>query len=129
MPESWIPMARDVLEPHRESFQAALDAGVLYATGTDGFGDMVDEITLFTTYGIAPYRALQAATRDAAKVISARPSFGTLAAGLSADIIAVNGDPLASLDQLRQVQFVMLQGSIKRTPEEFAALANREFAA
>ncbi len=129
MPESWIPMARDVLEPHRESFPAARDAGVLYATGTDGFGDMVDEIKLFTTYGIAPYRALQAATRDAANVISARPSFGTLAAGMSADIIVVNGDPLASLDQLRHVQFVMLQGSIKRTPEEFAALASREFAA
>jgi len=126
MPESWIPMARDILEPHRESFQAALDAGVLYATGTDGFGDMIDEIKLFTTFGIAPYRAIQAATRDAAKVITAHPSFGSVSPGKSADIIAVAGDPLASLDRLRQVQFVMLQGTIMRTPDEFAAIAARE---
>lgn len=126
MPESWIPMARDILEPHRASFQAALDAGVLYAAGTDGFGELVDEITLFTTFGVTPYRALQAATRDAARVITARPSFGALAPGFSADIIAVGGDPLASLEQLRRVQFVMLQGAIKRTPDEFAARAARE---
>lgn len=129
MPESWIPMARDILEPHRESFQAALDAGVLYATGTDGFGDMIDEIKLFSTFGISPYRALQAATRDAAKVITARPGFGVLSPGSSADIIVVDGDPLASLDQLRQIQFVMLHGAIMRTPEEFAARAARELAA
>ena len=62
MPESWIPIARDILEPHRASFQAALDAGVLCATGTDGFGDIVDEMQLFTTFGLSSYRAIQAAT-------------------------------------------------------------------
>jgi imidazolonepropionase-like amidohydrolase len=126
MPESWIPIARDILEPHRDSFQAALDAGVLFATGTDGFGEMVDEMKLFTTFGLCPYRAIQAATRDAALVISPHPDFGVLAPGKSADIIAVAGDPLDSLDQLRQVRLVMLQGTVKRTPEELEAVATRE---
>jgi imidazolonepropionase-like amidohydrolase len=126
MPESWIPIARDILEPHRDSFQAALDAGVLFATGTDGFGDMVDEMKLFTTFGLSPYRAIQAATRDAALVISPRPNFGTVAVDASADIIAVAGDPLDSLDQLRQVRFVMLQGAVKRTAAELAAVCARE---
>jgi imidazolonepropionase-like amidohydrolase len=126
MPESWIPIAQEILQPHRDSFQAALDAGVLFATGTDGFGEMVDEMKLFASFGLSPYRAIQAATRDAALVISPRPTFGTLAPGLSADVIAVAGDPLDSLDQLRQVRFVMLEGAVKRTPEEMDALAARE---
>jgi imidazolonepropionase-like amidohydrolase len=126
MPESWIPIARDILEPHRQSFQAALDAGVLFATGTDGFGEMVDEMKLFTTFGLSPYRAIQAATRDAARVVSPRPTFGVLAPGKSADVIAVAGDPLESLDQLRQVRLVMLEGKIKRTPQELEAVAARQ---
>jgi imidazolonepropionase-like amidohydrolase len=125
MPESWIPIARDILQPHRNSFQAALDAGVLFATGTDGFGDMVDEIKIFTSFGLSSYRAIQAATRDAALVISPRPTFGALAPGLSADIVAVAGDPLESLDQLRQVRLVMLEGKVMRTPDEMDALAAR----
>jgi imidazolonepropionase-like amidohydrolase len=126
MPESWIPIACDILEPHRQSFQAALDAGVHFATGTDGFGEMVDEMKLFTTFGLSPYRAIQAATRDAALVISPHPDFGVLAPGRSADIIAVEGNPLESLDQLRQVRSVMLAGKFKRTPQELEAVAARE---
>jgi imidazolonepropionase-like amidohydrolase len=126
MPESWIPIARDILEPHRASFQAALDAGVLFATGTDGFGDIVDEMQLFTTFGLSAYRAIQAATRDAALVLSPRPNFGVLETGKSADVVAVAGDPLESLDHLRQIRFVMLQGVVKRTPEEMDAVAARE---
>ncbi|MCC7023962.1 MAG: amidohydrolase family protein, partial [Thermomicrobiales bacterium] len=126
MPASWIPMAHDILEPHRASFQAALDAGVLFATGTDGFGDLIDEIIAFASFGLSPYRAIQAATRDAALVISPHPQFGILEPGKSADIIAVAGDPLQSLDQLRQVRFVMLEGAVKRTAEELDAVAARE---
>ena len=108
---SWIDVADQVLDVHRRSFQAALDAGVLYATGTDSYGDMVNEITCFTTFGVEPYRAIQAATRDAAAVISAHADFGTLAAGMSADVIAVAGDPLEDLEQLRDVRLVIGRGT------------------
>jgi imidazolonepropionase-like amidohydrolase len=114
MPESWIPIAASVLEPHRQSFQHALDAGVLFAAGTDGFGELVTEIELFTTFGLSPYRAIQAATRNAATIIGPTARYGALEAGRSADIIAVEGDPLESLAQLRRVRFVMLEGVVKR---------------
>ena len=114
MPESWIPIAEAVLEPHRVSFQHALDAGVHFATGTDGFGDIVDEMILFTTYGLDNYRAIQAATRDGALVISSKPDFGTLEVGKAADMIAVTGDPLQDLEMLRSVRFVMLNGTVVR---------------
>ena len=114
MPESWIPIAEAVLEPHRESFQHALDAGVRFAAGTDGFGDIIDELTLFTTYGLSNYRAIQAGTRDGAAVLSARPDFGTVEKGKRADLIAVAGDPLEDLEALRSVDFVMMDGRIAR---------------
>ena len=112
MPETWIPIAEAILEPHLDSFRHALDAGVHFATGTDGFGDIVDEMIIFTTFGVDNYRAIQSATRDAALVISPHPDFGVLGEGKAADIIAVNGDPLDDLNVLRSVQFVMIDGEV-----------------
>ena len=112
MPEIWIPIAEAILEPHLESFRHALDAGVRFATGTDGFGDIVDEMILFTTFGLSNYRALQSATRDAALVISPHPDFGVLEAGMAADVIAVDGDPMDDLEVLRSVRFVMIDGEV-----------------
>ena len=102
---------------HRRSFQAALTAGVLYATGTDSYGDIVDEIAEFLTYGIEPYRAIQAATRDAARIASRSPSFGTLAAGQAADLIAVDGDPLEEIQQLREPRLVVAAGKLVKVDE------------
>lgn len=114
MPGSWIPIAEAVLEPHRESFQNALDAGVHFATGTDGFGDIVEEIRLFTTFGLDNHRAIQAATRDAALVCSPRPDFGTLEPGKTADLLAVTGDPLQAVEALRRVRLVTVDGMVVR---------------
>lgn len=112
MPQTWIPIAEAVLEPHLDSFRHALEAGVHFATGTDGFGDIVDEMITFTTFGISNYRAIQSATRDAALVISPHPDFGVLEEGKAADVIAVDGDPLDDLNVLRSVRFVMIDGKI-----------------
>ena len=109
---SWIDVADELLDVHRRSFQAALDAGVLFATGTDSYGDIVSEIAEFTTYGISRYRAIQAATRDAAAVIGPSADYGTLEPGKSADVIAVEGDPLDAVEQLRQVRMVMSAGDV-----------------
>ncbi len=116
MPSSWIPIAEGILGPHRASFQHALDAGVNFGTGTDGFGEVVAEIEQFVSFGMPRYRAIQAATRDAARVIGPlADSYGTLESGKSADLIAVGGDPLDGLDSLRDVRLVMLEGKIVRS--------------
>jgi imidazolonepropionase-like amidohydrolase len=112
LPPEWSRIAESILEIHRESFRNALDAGVLFATGTDGYGDLVDEIVEFTTYGLSAQRALQAATRDAAQIAVPGANFGVLAPGFAADVIVVDGDPLADLRALRAVTAVMRGGAL-----------------
>lgn len=111
----WIRIAEDILEVHRSSFEAALRAGVRYGTGTDGYGDMVDEIREFTTYGVSAQRALRAATRDSAQIVLPGAHFGCLHTGFSADLLVVDGDPLEDLEVLRSVVMVMCQGVVAPT--------------
>ncbi len=63
-------------------------------------------------YGMTPMQAIQAATVNAADLIGHSELFGSIAAGKSADIIAVNGDPLANIHELEHVQFVMKEGKV-----------------
>ena len=46
-------------------------------------------------FGLGPFRAIQAATCDAAALLGLADQIGTLEAGKQADLIAVSGDPLA----------------------------------
>lgn len=112
LPAEWLRIAEGILDVHRQSFQHALDAGVVFGTGTDGYGDIVDELIEFTTFGLSPMRALQAATRDAAQIASPGGRFGTLAPGFSADVLVVEGDPLTDLTRLRDVEAVMVRGRL-----------------
>jgi imidazolonepropionase-like amidohydrolase len=63
-------------------------------------------------YGMTPMQAIQSATVNAADLIGHSELFGSLTAGKSADIIAVNGDPLADVHELEHVQFVMKEGKV-----------------
>jgi imidazolonepropionase-like amidohydrolase len=55
---------------------------------------------------------LQAATRDAARVLLGRDDLGTLEAGKLADIIIVDGDPIANIDTLSNVKVVIKNGEV-----------------
>jgi imidazolonepropionase-like amidohydrolase len=114
MPDTWIPIAEQVLEPHLASFRAALEAGVLCATGTDGFGELIEEMEIFEECGLSRLHAIGSATRVAALVIGNSREFGELGDGRSADVIAVTGNPLNELAALRRVTFAMLRGTITK---------------
>jgi len=49
---------------------------------------------------------------NAADLIGHPELFGSIAAGKSADIIAVNGDPIADIHELEHVSFVMKEGTV-----------------
>jgi imidazolonepropionase-like amidohydrolase len=63
-------------------------------------------------YGMTPMQAIQAATVNAADLIGHSELFGSITPGKSADIIAVNGDPIADIRELEHVRFVMKEGRV-----------------
>ena len=117
LPPVWKPIAEAILPVHRASFQAALDAGVTFAAGTDSYGDIVDEIIEFTTYGISSADAITAATAGGAAVARS-DRFGTLEVGKDADVIAVPGNPLDDLEALRDVQLVVARGAVEHLADD-----------
>src|SRR5438445_5243892 len=85
-------------------------AGVTVGVGTDTGAflmphdqwTLLEDLKAFVKSGCSPMRALQAATRDGARVLGLDAHLGTLQAGKFADFVAVEGDPLQDLDGLRQ---------------------------
>jgi imidazolonepropionase-like amidohydrolase len=100
----------------RQTFKAALDAGVKICFGGDvgvyAHGDNVRELELMVDYGMTPAAALTAATSGNASYFRMGERIGRIKAGMFADLIAVQGDPSASVTPLRSVQFVMKNGQV-----------------
>ena len=104
------------IQRKRQTFKAALDAGVKMCFGGDvgvyAHGDNVRELELMVDYGMSPAAALVAATSGNAAYFRQAERIGRVKPGLFADLIAVSGDPSASISVLRQVTFVMKSGKI-----------------
>lgn len=94
-------------------------SSVKIAFGTDlgilsyGFNGAV-EFAEMVTNGIAPVRALQAATSVAAELLQ-RDDLGVLAPGKTADIIAVPGNPFTDITVMEKVNFVMKAGKVYKS--------------
>lgn len=91
-------------------------AGVKIAFGTDtgvsAHGDNAQEFALLVRAGLTPLEAIRTATVNAADHFGLTAEIGTITAGKAADIIAVNGDPLANIRELESVDFVMKGGKV-----------------
>ena len=99
-----------------QSLLKAYPAGVKIAFGTDAgvskHGRNADEFELLVKFGMPPVEAIKAATVNAADLLGLGSEVGTIEVGKSADIIAVSGDPLADVQALKSVDFVMARGDI-----------------
>ena len=104
------------LQRKRQTFKAALDAGVKMCFGGDvgvyAHGDNVRELELMVEYGMPVQAALIAATSGNASYFRQSERIGRVKAGLFADLIAVDGDPATNIKALRQVKFVMKNGKV-----------------
>jgi imidazolonepropionase-like amidohydrolase len=98
----------------RETFKAALDAGVTILSGSDvgtfPHGDNARELEAMVDFGMSPTNALKAATSVAGQVL--HMDIGMVKAGMFADMIAVEGDPTREISAIRHVKFVMKGGTI-----------------
>jgi imidazolonepropionase-like amidohydrolase len=100
-----------------KNLRSAYEAGVKIAFGTDTFGmsnhgENAQEFKLMVDAGMPPMEAIKAATWNAADLIGDTGDIGSIQPGRYADIIAVDGDPLANVTVLETVAFVMKGGVV-----------------
>ena len=73
-------------------------------------------IDSYVDAGMPPRAILQAMTGTAARLLGVDAERGAVRVGLAADLIAVPGDPLADIQTLKHVMFVMKDGRVIRSP-------------
>lgn len=98
------------------SFRKAVAAGVKIAFGSGvgpfPHGSQTKEFEYMVKFGMTPAQAIRAATSDAAKLMGWQDRVGSIEAGKFADLVAVEGDPLADVTELERVKFVMKGGHV-----------------
>ena len=116
IPEFAVKKSLALRERHLEAFRLALRAGVAIAAGTDAgtplnlHGSIVPELALMVGGGMDPLDALRSATSAAARVLGIETETGSVAPGLAADLIAVEGDPASDVKALDAVRLVIADG-------------------
>ena len=103
----------------RDSLTRAYKAGVKLAFGTDAgvfeHGTNAREFSALTALGVQPMDAILAATRNAAELLGLT-DVGIIKPGNIADLVAVDGDPLADIKTLERPALVVHDGVIVRPP-------------
>jgi Tol biopolymer transport system component len=101
----------------QKTVKAIVDAGGRIVAGVDSpfvtFADSLHvELRLYVEAGIAPVKVLRLATLDAAKAIGADSEIGSVETGKVADLILIDGDPLATITDTAKVTWVMKNGAV-----------------
>jgi enamidase len=108
-------------------------AGGLLVAGTDptGSGGVIPgysnqrQVELLVDAGFTPLEAIRIATLNGAIYLGRDKSIGTIAAGKQADLVVVDGDPSASIDDIRKVNLVFRQGVAYDPAKLIASVAGR----
>lgn len=113
----WTPMMERDLPGIQERYRMAIELGVRIAAGTDvggnpthRYGESARELEAYVNCGMAPVDAIAAATLEAARAIHMDPLVGSIEPGKLADLVVVDGDPLADVSLTRTGVVAVLQG-------------------
>jgi imidazolonepropionase-like amidohydrolase len=113
-PEEYLRKNRETTDVQREGFAKAVKLGVKLAYGTDSgvypHGDNAKQFAYMVRYGMTPIQAIRSATIRAAELLGKESELGSVQPGRFADLIAVEGDPLADVRVLENVGHVMKGG-------------------
>jgi imidazolonepropionase-like amidohydrolase len=117
VPEENLKKDQAIGQVQRDSFSAAVKAGVNMVFGSDAaiypHGDNANQFSRMVKFGMTELQALQAATINAAKMMK-RDDVAQLKEGFLADIVAVSGNPLEDISVTENVTFVMKDGVVYR---------------
>ena len=107
---------REVAETAQVFMGKARRWGVKIVFGTDAgvfeHGRNAQEFALMVAQGMSHREAFASATTVAAEVLEMENEIGRIAPGYSADIIAVEGNPLSDVTVLENVDWVMVRGRV-----------------
>jgi imidazolonepropionase-like amidohydrolase len=102
----------------RDRFAKIVAAGVAVAYGTDigvfPHGENWRDFPCMVECGMAPIEAIRSATIASARMNGIDGEVGSLTAGLTADVVAVEGDPTRDVGRMKDVRFVMREGAVVR---------------
>ena len=119
-PEIVRPKAAAIGPVMAATFAKGYAAGVKIAFGTDSgvspHGENAHEFELMVAGGMPPMKAIQAATIECARLLKIEDRLGTVEPNKLADLVAVEGDPLADISRLKRVAFVMKEGVVFKGP-------------
>ncbi len=94
----------------------AIKAGVKVTVGSDLPGTnpeyLANEFSELVRLGMTPMQAIKAGTSLAAEALGKEKEFGSVEVGKLADLIAVKGNPLTDITELKRVKFVMKGGVV-----------------
>lgn len=121
LPAHWQEKCGPAYEAAKATVRMVRAAGARIAYGTDSagrhapHGDNAVELALMVGLGYTPEQMLVAATSDAAAAIGLGAETGRIAPGLSADVLLIDGDPLADIAVLQdkaRITQIILRGRV-----------------
>jgi imidazolonepropionase-like amidohydrolase len=117
--EENIEKERQVGARQRESFRRSVQLGARHVFATDvgvypaGLGGR--QFAVMVRFGMTPMQAIQAATTNAAQALGREKDVGAIAVGRFGDLVAVDGDPLADIRALEDVDVVIKGGVVEKS--------------
>jgi len=110
---------REIAQLQRDNFRKSHKAGVKMVFGSDAgvmpHATVGGQFKVMVEYGMTPLQAIQAATINSSRALGRESDVGAIAVGRYADIIAVDGDPLANVRELESVDVVIKGGAVTFT--------------
>jgi imidazolonepropionase-like amidohydrolase len=117
-----LPYFHDVGRETRNATIAArqfIEAGAYIGVGTDAASPLNfhieaiwQEMAALVESGMTPLQVISAATKTNAEILGKAGELGTIEEGKLADLIVVDGNPLAGIDALQRVDIVVRDGVI-----------------
>jgi imidazolonepropionase-like amidohydrolase len=109
---------------------AGTDAGFLNSFNYPGIG-LHDEMALFVKQGLTPAQALASATRAGPAWFGTGARYGAVKAGMAADLVLLDRDPLRDIGATRAIRAVVLKGRVydRAALDAMLARARRQVAA
>ncbi len=131
-----LPKTEETTPIYRKSYDNMIAAvydlykkDVKIVPGTDGIPGFLyhRELELYVKSGIPANEVLQLATIKSAEITGVSESYGSIEAGKKADLILVDGNPVANIGDIRRVEWTMKGGNLFYAKELYNAMGINHF--